>query len=94
MEEKVKQISDLLQEASEIHHSVYKIINGNDSDWASWYSDWLINLSKLPEFLGVKPVRSELTYVLVLLDKEYTKEKPEDKWEDYYAKKLIEYFSK
>lgn len=94
MEDKIKQISELLHEAGETHHTVYKIVDGNDPDWASWYSDWLINLSKFPEFLGVKPVRSELTYMLVKLDKDYTREKPEEKWEDYYAKKLLEYFAK
>lgn len=94
MDDKIKQISELLHEAGETHHIVYKIVDGNDPDWASWYSDWLINLSKFPDFLGVKPVRSELTYMLVKLDKDYTREKPEEKWEDYYAKELVEYFTK
>ena len=30
--------------------------------------------SELPDLLGKKPVRSELTYILVKLDKDYTAE--------------------
>ena len=48
-------IQALLSEAAETHHRVYRIVDGNDSDWASWYADWLLNLSELPTLLG--PVR-------------------------------------
>jgi hypothetical protein len=61
------QINRLLHEAGETHHRVFRIVDGADDDWASWYADWLINLSELPDLLGVKPVRSELVYLLVSL---------------------------
>ena len=63
------QIAELLHEAAETHHIVYRIVDGNDPDWASWYSDWLLNLSELPDLLGTKPIRSELVHTLVRLDK-------------------------
>ena len=47
------------------------------------------HLSELPELLGTKVVRSELTYLLVRLDKEYTKRRPAERWEDYYARELV-----
>ena len=72
MEATVDQISALLHEAGETHHRVFRIVDGADGDWASWYADWLTSLSELPALLGVKPVRSELTYLLVSLGKEYT----------------------
>ena len=65
-------VADLLHEASETHHRVYRSTDGTDDDWASWYADWLIGHSELPALLGTEPVRSELVYVLVLLDKEYS----------------------
>jgi hypothetical protein len=43
---------------------------------ASWYSDWLVDLFELPALLGTKPVRSELTYLLVGLDKDYRASQP------------------
>jgi hypothetical protein len=79
----LEQIGSLLREAGETHHRVFRIVDGADDDWASWYADWLINLSELPALLGVKPVRSELTYLLVSLDKEYTATQPGEPWERY-----------
>jgi hypothetical protein len=86
-------IPTLLHEAGETHHRVYRIVDGEDPDWASWYADWLLNLSELPELLGVRPVRSELVYMLVHLDKEFTRKAPGGSWEDYYAEGLIQHFS-
>lgn len=83
-----------MHEAAELHHKVYKIVDDNDPDWASWYADWLINLSKLPKLLKVKPLRSELIYLLVKLDKDYSREKPDNTWEQYYAEEMINHFSR
>ena len=85
-------IAELLHEAGETHHRVYRIVDGDDPDWASWYADWLIELSELPRLLGTTPVRSELVYMLVRLDKEFTKDEPGGKWEDYYAAALVKHF--
>lgn len=85
-------VSELLHEAGETHHRVYRIVDGTDPDWASWYADWLIDHSELPQLLGTTPVRSELVYMLVRLDKEFTERSEAGAWEDYYAKALVEYF--
>ena|SRR5437867_2501219 len=90
--EKAAKISALLREAAETHHVVYRISDGEDPDWASWYADWLVKLSELPDLLDVKPVRSELVYMLVRLEKRYGMESPDEKWEDYYARGLLEHF--
>jgi hypothetical protein len=87
-------LSDVLGDAAEVHGIVHKIVDGEDADWASWYADWLINLSPLPDLLGTTPVRSELTYMLVKLDKDYTSTKPAGSWEDFYAAGLVEHFKK
>jgi len=92
MSDSLEQISGLLHEAGETHHRVFRIVDGADDDWASWYADWLVNLSELPTLLGSKPVRSELTYLLVSLDKEYTATQPGQAWESYYAAKISEHF--
>lgn len=49
-----RRVGDLLHEAAETHHRVYRIVDGADDDWASWYADWLIDLSELPDVLGRK----------------------------------------
>jgi hypothetical protein len=43
--------------------------------------------------LGRKVARSELTYVLVMLDKQYVREAPTDRWADYYSRALIDHFA-
>jgi hypothetical protein len=93
MDERSTKVGELLHEAAETHHQVFRITDGADDDWASWYAQWLVTLSELPELLGAKVVRSELTYLLVRLDKEYTERRPGEPWEDYYARELVGHFS-
>jgi hypothetical protein len=85
-------ISALLHEAAETHHVVYRITDGDDPDWASWYADWLLDHSELPDELGGAPVRSHLVHALVQLYRDSTAEQPNDPWEDYYARRLAELF--
>jgi hypothetical protein len=92
MDEHADKVAELLHEAAETHHRVFRITDGADDDWASWYAQWLVTLSELPDLLGAKVVRSELTYLLVRLDKEYTERGPDERWEDYYARELVRHF--
>jgi hypothetical protein len=85
-------VADLLHEAAETHHVVYRIVDGDDPDWASWYADWLLTLSELPQLLGSTPIRSHLVHELVVLDRDYTAAFAEERWEDWYAARLLERF--
>jgi len=86
----LEQVSGLLHEAGETHHRVFRIVDGADDDWASWYADWLIRLSELPQLLKTTPVRSELIYLLVELDRDFNALKPTESWERFYARRLLE----
>ena len=92
MHERVAEVSRLLHEAGETHHQVFRITDGADDDWASWYADWLIKLSELPSILATNPVRSELVWLLVGLDKDYTANQPQEPWEDWYAAEVVRHF--
>ena len=92
MAEDIERVAALLHEAAETHHIVYRIVDGDDADWASWYADWLINLSELPKVLRRKPVRSQLVYMLVKLDREFNEKKEGEPWERFYARRLLEHF--
>lgn len=83
-------IAVLLHEAAETHHVVFRITDGDDPDWASWYADWLLDLSELPLLLGRRPVRSHLVHALVQLDRDYTAAHPDERWEDWYADRLVD----
>jgi hypothetical protein len=94
MDEHVAKVRDLLHEAAETHHIVYRITDGTDEDWASWYAEWLTHLSELADLLGGPVVRSHLTHALVSLDREFTAKPPGTSWEEYYAEQLVSQFSR
>ena len=81
-------VAELLHEAGETHHVVYRIVDGDDPDWASLYADWLLELSELPQLLWFTPVRSHLVHALVQLDRDYEAAQPDERWEDWYAERL------
>ncbi len=83
-------IAALLHQVGEVHHVVFADTDGNDDDWATFYSDWLLAHSELPRLLGRRPIRSHLTRDLVELDEAYTKQKPPQAWPAWYAQHLIE----
>jgi hypothetical protein len=93
MDERVVKVQDLLHEAAETHHLVFRIVDGADDDWASWYTTWLVDHSELPDVLGTRPVPSELTWMLVQLDKNYSDQKPAEPWEAWYAQRLVAHFT-
>ncbi|MEO7803254.1 MAG: hypothetical protein ABIS18_02135 [Actinomycetota bacterium] len=90
----VERVAEILLQAGETHHMVYQNVDGDDPDWASWYADWLINLSELPQVLGAAPIRSELVYLLVGCGKEFADGGGSGRWEEAYAKTLVEKLSR
>ncbi|HYW90486.1 MAG TPA: hypothetical protein VFB50_22135 [Chloroflexota bacterium] len=89
----MKALSTLLHQAAETHHLVFAITDGDDPDWATWYADWLVNLSRFSDLVGTKPPRSAVTYQLVSLDKEYAEAGSSEPWEDFYAARLMQRLS-
>jgi hypothetical protein len=87
-------IAALLTEAGETHHRVYRISDGDDPDWASWYADWLLDLSELPELLGTRPVRSHLVHALVQAERDYGASGSTDTWQASYAIALVTRFGR
>lgn len=54
VDDKTARMSAPLHQAAETHHQVFAISDGEDPDLASWYADWVVNLSPLAELLGSK----------------------------------------
>jgi hypothetical protein len=82
-------IAELLHQVGEVHHVVFADTDGNDDDWATFYSNWLLTHSDLPRLLGRRPVRSHLTRDLVEFDEQYTAQAPSEPWPAWYAQRLI-----
>jgi len=47
---------------------------------------------ELPQLLGSAPVPSHLVHALVELDRDYTAEPHDERWEDWYAERLLAQF--
>jgi hypothetical protein len=92
MDERTRRVADLLHEAAEVHHVVYRITDGADDDWASFYADWLTRHSELGEVLGTSPVRSHLVHELVDCDRDYDEAAAGEPWERWYAARMLNRF--
>jgi hypothetical protein len=92
MDERTGRVSDLLLEAGEVHHVVYRITDGADDDWASFYADWLIDHSELPDTLGRAPTRSHLVHELVECERAFAEAAPSARWQDVYADRIVNRF--
>jgi hypothetical protein len=92
MDDRTRQLSELLHEAGEVHHTVYRISDGADDDWASFYADWLIEHSELPELLGGAPTRSHLVHELVEAERALAEDNPSAAWEQVYAERIVDRF--
>jgi hypothetical protein len=93
MNEPIGRVSELLHEAGEVHHVVYRITDGADADWASFYADWLIDHSELAQTLGHAPTRSHLVHELVESERAFADTQPSIRWEEFYAARIVERFS-
>ena len=92
MDERTQRVSHLLHEAGEVHHVVYRISDGADDDWASFYADWLIDHSELPETLGRAPTRSHLVHELVESERAFAAAGSPARWQDFYADRIVDRF--
>jgi hypothetical protein len=92
MDDRTRRLSDLLHEAGEVHHVVYRLTDGADDDWASFYADWLIDHSELPDALGGAPVRSHLVHELVESERAFAAAAAPGRWEDFYADRIVARF--
>jgi len=88
------QISTLLAQACDAHHDTFKQTGGVDVDWALWYAKWLAENPKFTDAVGHNVAISKLVYALMALDIDYTEQKPDETWSDYYAQNFIKYLKK
>jgi hypothetical protein len=82
-------LAALLNKAGDIHHMVFADTDGDDPDWATFYSDWLLTHGEVAKLLAKRPIRSHLTRDLVELDEQYAAAAPSDPWPAWYAQRLI-----
>jgi len=77
-------IASLLHQTAEDHHVAFKETDGADPDWSIWYASHLLE-NGFEKLLDAKLLKSDLIYLLVLVDKQQMSEAPGAQWERYYA---------
>ena len=77
-------IAALLHQTAEDHHVAYKETDGVDPDWSIWYAGHLLE-NGFETLLDARLLKSDLIYLLVLVDKQQMSEAPGAHWEKYYA---------
>ena len=89
MEDEIfKKLKDLFRETARAHHAAYIETDGYHPDWPIWYAEKMHE--ELTEILRAKFTKSELIYLLVLVDKEQALKAPGSYWPIYYAKFFID----
>lgn len=82
--DQAQRLADLFLQTAEDHHVAFQATDGVDPDWAIWYADRLREQG-LEKLLDATLLKSDLIYLLVLADKEQSREAPGSRWERYYA---------
>lgn len=78
-----QQLVDLLQESAHAHHQAFIETDGVDPESPLFYADYLHK--KLAKLLNTTFTKSELVYLIVLLEKERASKAPKGDWIQYYA---------
>ena len=93
MDNRLKQLKELFQLAGQTHHQVFKKENGEDPDWPTWYADWLLSHTHFSALAPKAQTRSDLTWFLVTIDREFSANYPDQSnWTEYYARRALEHF--
>ena len=77
-QEHIDRIAHLLDDAGRAHHKAFFDTDGADPDWPLWYADYLLDNLRLA--LRAQFTRSELVYLLVMLDREQRMHAPGATW--------------
>ncbi len=81
-------LTNLFEKTGKAHHQAFIETDGADPEWPSWYTDYLHH--DLSKRLNANFSKSELVYLLVLVEKEREIEAPGSDWLMYYANFFIE----
>jgi hypothetical protein len=90
---RMQQLADLLRQTAEEHHQAFQATDGVDPEWPIWYAGHLLEHG-FGELLEAKLLKSDLIYLLVLVEKAQAAEAPGGQWERYYADVFVSRYLK
>ena len=77
------QLIELFTETHAAHALAYRATEGADDEWPLWYAENMH--TRLNGLIGAVCTRSELVYLLVMVEKERAVQSPGAPWAAYYA---------
>jgi hypothetical protein len=86
-----EQLRTMFQETVNQHHQAYQESGGEDPEWPLWYADYL--LADLGKLLNATFTKSELIYLLILVEKQRSLQAPGSDWATYYARFFSERYA-
>ena len=89
-ESPLRAVEELLKGAGRAHHEAFAAVDGEDPEWAIWYSDHL--RASLPDTLGVPLTRTQIVCLLASLADEHSAQTSPEPWPRFYADQLVERF--
>lgn len=78
------QLKELFAQTGHAHHEAFIDVDGADPDWPAWYAEHMHR--RLSTLLRAEFTRSELIYLLILVDRERAERAPGAEWTGYYAR--------
>lgn len=82
------QLKELFREVGHAHHEAFADVDGADPEWPTWYAGHLHR--RLCTLLHADFTRSELIYLLVLVDRERGMHAPGAEWAGFYARFFVD----
>ena len=82
------ELSEFFMETQRAHHRAYFDVDGFDLEWPIWYAEYM--QARLNGLIHTICTRSELVYLLVMVEKERLGQPPDTPWADYYADFFVE----
>jgi hypothetical protein len=83
------ELIDFFNETQRAHHRAYFDVDGFDLEWPIWYADYM--QARLNGLIHAVCTRSELVYLLVMVEKERLRQPPGGiHWADFYADFFVE----
>jgi hypothetical protein len=82
-----EEIQRLLQIAAKEHHNAYSRTDGFDPDWSMWYAEYFHK--PLIKILNASFSKQELSNLMILMGKEYSRNPTETGWTCFYPNWLL-----
>lgn len=91
MESKQEDLVELLENIGEAHHEEFMDVDGEDPEWARWYTEKMH--AEFERLMGRSISVDGVADLLAQFSKLHSEEAPDEKWASYFARKLLDFYS-